>query len=377
MRRLRTNRIILAAAAVLVGIGVILFLASAYAVREDEYAVVLRFGEPVAVRTEPGLYFCTPFAEGVTRLPKRIQGWEGRREQRTTLDKKLIFVIPWARWRITDPEAFLRVVRNIENAQQKLDTIIDGAVGEVIAQHRLIDVVRSTNEPLREAKEEDELQRLLRESDEDRTPERPPGTAPDAPSPDQQRLRGVDEPEWVKVGLEKLVKEICRKADERLRRPAKEGEGETGAYGFEIVAVGLKRQIYVPKELAGVYERMRKERKRWATAYRTTGERLKQGIINQAKADAERLRGEGERQAAITKGEAEAFRFDQWGKTIRENQRFYDFVRQLEAYQKTLEGRPWLVISLRKLFDPFGLRWLTERQPGRPVPSTQPAPEPQ
>ena len=48
-----------------------------YVVDEREQAVVLQFGNPVAARTNPGLYFKIPLIQSVRYLPKTFQFWGG------------------------------------------------------------------------------------------------------------------------------------------------------------------------------------------------------------------------------------------------------------------------------------------------------------
>jgi modulator of FtsH protease HflC len=67
--------------AVAAGVALILLVPVAesilYTVSERELAVLLQFGEPVAERTRPGLYFKLPMIQEVMRLPKTLQVWHG------------------------------------------------------------------------------------------------------------------------------------------------------------------------------------------------------------------------------------------------------------------------------------------------------------
>ena len=70
--------------AVLIGVLLILSVplsrSVCYTVSERELAVLLQFGQPVASRTEPGLYFKLPMIQEVLRLPKTLQVWHGTRQ---------------------------------------------------------------------------------------------------------------------------------------------------------------------------------------------------------------------------------------------------------------------------------------------------------
>ena len=93
-----------------------------YTVNERELAVLLQFGQPVASRTKPGLYFKLPMIQEVMRLPKTLQVWHGtnldeRLVDVPTADGKKVEVTVWAVWRITDPAQFVRTLRTVPNGR--------------------------------------------------------------------------------------------------------------------------------------------------------------------------------------------------------------------------------------------------------------------
>ena len=122
------------------------FLSAAYTVDETEQVVITQFGrvmgDPVM---EPGLKFRIPFVQRVNVFPKNIQAWDGDPGQIPTLDKTYIWVDTFARWRITDPVAFLRTVTDLQSALNRLDDIINPAVRNVVTSHELIETVRNSN----------------------------------------------------------------------------------------------------------------------------------------------------------------------------------------------------------------------------------------
>ena len=105
--------------AILVGLALVLAVPLAesvfYTVNERELAVLLQFGQPVASRTKPGLYFKLPLIQEVMRLPKTLQVWHGTSQDEKlvdvpTADGKKVEVTVWAVWRITDPAQFVRTL---------------------------------------------------------------------------------------------------------------------------------------------------------------------------------------------------------------------------------------------------------------------------
>src|SRR3954453_17769588 len=121
-----------------------------YTVSERELAVLLQFGQPVASRTEPGLYFKLPFIQEVLRLPKTLQVWHGTRQSEKlvdvpTADGKKVEVTVWAVWRINDPVQFVRTLRTVPNAESRVKEFVRSTARDTITTYNLAEIVRSTN----------------------------------------------------------------------------------------------------------------------------------------------------------------------------------------------------------------------------------------
>src|SRR3954470_1470409 len=117
-----------------------------YSVSETEQVVVTQFGEPIGEAiTDPGLHGKLPFAQEANVFDKRWLEWNGNPNQVPTRDKKYIWVETYARWRIADPLLFFQRLHDERGAQSRLDDIIDGETRNVIANHNLIEVVRTGN----------------------------------------------------------------------------------------------------------------------------------------------------------------------------------------------------------------------------------------
>ncbi len=140
--------------AILVGVALVLAIPVGqsvfYTVTERELAVLLQFGEPVATRTEPGLYFKLPVIQEVMRLPKTLQIWHGVSESEKlvdvpTADGKKVEVTVWALWRITDPAQFVRTLRTVRNAESRVKEFVRSTARDTITTHNLAEIVRSSN----------------------------------------------------------------------------------------------------------------------------------------------------------------------------------------------------------------------------------------
>ena len=200
-----------------------------YIVQEPEQVIITQFGKPIGNPiTQPGLHVKIPFVQKVHRFDKRFLEWDGDPNQLPTEDKRFIWVDMYARWRISDPLLFFQRLRDERGAQTRLDDILDGETRNAIANHALVEVVRSTN----------------------RTPQ-------------SSELEAADEVKLstISFGRDKIRQEILAKAQER-----------TSDLGIEILDVQFKRINYVEEVQKNVYERMIAERRRIADRFRSEGE---------------------------------------------------------------------------------------------------------
>jgi len=108
--------------------------------------------------------------------------------------------------------------------------------------------------------------------------------------------------------------------------------------GIRIVDVRVK-QVNYPAEISGtVYERMRSERERVATAFRSNGR--KEAEIIQAGADrkATIINADAVRDAKIITGQADAEAAKIYATAYNKDGEFFSFVRSLEAYENSFKN---------------------------------------
>ncbi len=279
---------------------------STYVINEAEQVVVTQFGKPVGGPVEqPGLHFKVPFIQQVHSFDKRFLEWDGEVNELPTRDKRLILVDTYARWRITDPLLFFQRLQNERGAQTRLDDILDGETRNSIANHDLVEVVRTSN---RQAEPD---QALLEEEATDLEP--------------------------IQYGREKIREEILSAA-----------QGRTSDLGIEILDVRLKRINYIEDVRQNVYNRMISERKRIAARYISEGqgealridgkrERELKQITSEAYRKAEEIRGDADAQATSVYAEA----YDR----SPDARRFYTLLKSLETLQSTVDADTTLLLS--------------------------------
>ncbi len=285
----------------IIGIAGIVLSSSVYIVEEGKQVVVTQFGKPVNDIHEAGLQFKLPFIQEVHSLEKRLLPWDGDPESMQTRDKKRIDIDVWARWRIVDLRTFFVKVRTEQRGQKILDDLVDSAVRDVVARHKLIDVVRKSNAEL--VYETEELERT---------------------AVDQVTGNGRDDVEEA----------ILRSVD-------------LTEYGMELIKVRIKRVNYVGSVRQTVYERMISERLRIARLRDSEAQEEKNRILGQTKKELDQIEGEREKQTTEIRGKADAKVTHMTAKAYGQFPEFYVFLRRLEVFKKTLSRDTRLILSMK------------------------------
>jgi len=117
----------------LLGLVVLIALFSSfYFVNQTEEALVLQFGAPQAVVTDPGIHFKTPLTQNVVFFDKRVLMLDAPTEEVIASDKKRMMVDAFARWRIVDPLRFYQSLIDHDTAIMRLTPILSSSVRRVL-----------------------------------------------------------------------------------------------------------------------------------------------------------------------------------------------------------------------------------------------------
>ena len=119
-------------------IGFLTFTGAFFIVQEWKQAIVLQFGEPRQVITEPGLKFKIPFIQDAIFFDRRMLNLDPQPEEMILADQKRIIVDSFARYIIVDPLKFFQTVRNEATFSDRFGRILNASVRGVIAQYPLI-----------------------------------------------------------------------------------------------------------------------------------------------------------------------------------------------------------------------------------------------
>jgi membrane protease subunit HflC len=126
------------------GIGVVLsgILAffSLFTVNETEYALVMQFGEPKRVISNPGLKY-KHFWHDVSYYEKRVLNLDPPVESMLLSDSKRVLVDSFVRYRINDPLEFFKTVRMERTLRARLSTVANSVVREVLGNTTLPNIL--------------------------------------------------------------------------------------------------------------------------------------------------------------------------------------------------------------------------------------------
>jgi membrane protease subunit HflC len=275
-----------------------------FVVDQRQFGVVYALGQVKEVISEPGLKFkLPPPLQNVSYIDKRLLTLDSVDTEPVLTAEKQRVVIDWyVRWRISDPLAYIRNVG------------LDEAAGA------------------------NQLNRVVRNAF-------------------QEEINRYTVRELLSAKREQLMADVKREVTDAVKG--------TKPWGIEIVDVRLTRADYVEAITESVYRRMDAERKRVANELRSTGaaegekiradaDRQREVTVANAYREAQKVKGEGDAQAAAIY--AEAFGRDP---------QFAQFYRSLEAYKSSFSKKGDVVVV-----DPQGTEFFrTFRNGGSAAPA--------
>jgi modulator of FtsH protease HflC len=270
------NRIGFIASSILVALA--LLSSMLFVVDQRQFGVVYALGQIKEVITEPGLKFkLPPPFQNVTYIDKRLLTLDSTdTEAMLTAEKQRVVVDWYVRWRVTEPSEYIRNVGLDETAgANQLARVVRNALQEEINKRTVKDLLSLKREAL----------------------------MTDVKAEVLEKVRGA--------------------------KP----------WGVDVVDVRITRVDYVEAITESVYRRMEAERKRVANELRSTGgaegekiradaDRQRQVTIANAYREAQKIKGEGDAEAAKTY--ADAFGRDP---------QFAQFYRSLDAYRASFNKR--------------------------------------
>jgi membrane protease subunit HflC len=300
---------------------VILFLiySSVFVVNARQQALVLRFGEIVDVKSQPGIYFKAPFsffdADTVQLIENRVLRFDLDNIRVQVSGGKFYEVDAFIAYRISDPRVFRAAVSGqIELAEARLRTRLDAAL---------------------------------------------------------RRVYGLRDFEAA-LSEERAV--MMREVRDQLRPDAT-------SLGLQIEDVRIRRTDLTAEVSQQTYDRMKAERLAEAARLRARGNEAAQRITARADREVVEIVAEAQKESEILRGEGEAQRSATFAGAYQRDPAFFDFYRSMNAYGTALDNTgTTMVLSPNSEFfrffrDPDGKEGPAKSTSPQPAPAA-PAPAP-
>tara|TARA_B100000965_G_scaffold54591_2_gene41020 strand:+ start:2258 stop:3196 length:939 start_codon:yes stop_codon:yes gene_type:complete len=283
---------------------------SFFIINEKEQAVKTEFGRPVGGPiVDAGLHFKLPLIQTIIKFEKRVLEWDGVANEIPTKDNKYILIDTFARWKISNALEFYKSAKNEMLAQSRLDDIIDGAVRDEISNRTMGEIVRSTDR---------KMEIYISESE---------GETSEAYDNEELNSPGarID-----------IISSILSKVDEKLLELN---------MGIEIVDVQIKRVSYNKQVQTKLFNRMVSEQNMIAEKYRAQGQGKKQEILGKQIQREKEITSGAYLSSQKIKGKADAEATEIYANTYSKSPEFYNYLKTLETYKKTLDPSTFFILS--------------------------------
>lgn len=122
-----------------------------FVIDETEQGIITQLGEYKRTLQEPGLHVKLPFFQTVHRFESRILVNDATPAEYLTGDKKRVVVDHITRWKIRDPLAFFKTVRNEVAARARLDDVVVSELRKELALHEFLDVISKKRDDITQA----------------------------------------------------------------------------------------------------------------------------------------------------------------------------------------------------------------------------------
>ena len=251
-----------------------------FTVSQTEQALVTQFGQPVRVIRQPGLHAKLPLMQTAIFFDRRLLDYEVPPEEVILGDQRRLIVDSFARFRIVDPLRYYQAVGiGEEGIRARLNSVVSSALRRVLGNEQLLNVL----------------------------------------SVQRGRIMG-------------LIRD--------------QSNAEMRNFGVTVEDVRIRRADLPEENTQAVLARMQSERERVAKQARAEGaeasakiranaERERTVLLADARAAADRLRGEGESKSIATYADA-----------VRQDPGFFQTWRTLRAYREAFAaGTARLVLT--------------------------------
>ena len=149
----------------------------------------------------------------------------------------------------------------------------------------------------------------------------------------------------VEIGTHDLHDVVTETRDSIMAKVTKEANIKAAEYGIEVVEVRIKRTDLPPEVANSIFNRMRTERERIAMEYRSEGKEEATKIRAETDKEKTILVAEAYKEEQVVRGEGDALATKIYADAFNKDQKFYTFMRSMEAYKKSLKTDTTLLMS--------------------------------
>ena len=161
-----------------------------------------------------------------------------------------------------------------------------------------------------------------------------------------QRLHDIIYSELrVELGRHDLLENVATGRHDLMTIVTQRSNEKASAYGIEIQDVRIKRADLPEQNEKAVFARMQAERERQAKQYRAEGAEEAQKIRSEAEKDREIILAQAYKESEELRGAGDAKAFKVYADAYRQDQKFFEFTRSMEAYKKAFKDKSTLVVS--------------------------------
>lgn len=132
----------------LIGLAIVSAYLTLFTVYQTQQALVLEFGKPKRLITDPGLNYKIPFIQNVQFFDKRLLDLDSAPQEVIAADQKRLVVDAFSRWRITNPLLFYQSVSNEAGARTQLSAFLEASLRRVLGAASFEAVVRDERNEL-------------------------------------------------------------------------------------------------------------------------------------------------------------------------------------------------------------------------------------
>jgi|TARA_B110000196_G_C21115748_1_gene650413 membrane protease subunit HflC len=149
----------------------------------------------------------------------------------------------------------------------------------------------------------------------------------------------------VEIGTHDLMDVVTENRNLIMAKVTEQSNIKAAEYGIEMADVRIKR-VDLPPEIANsIFNRMRTERQRIAMEYRSEGKEESTKIRAQTDKEKTILIAEAYKQEQTIRGQGDGQATKIYADSFSKDPKFYNFIRSMEAYKKSLKTGTTILLS--------------------------------